>query len=311
MFSDEEVSRCEALMSQPVQPTGTDDLRRATVRRMMEATAELLAARGGTMDASTFHRWQLFSTELRGGAADLASAILAHATAQGARIAALEAKAKADEAAARANIEGWRDTAKSREAAMKRLEHHISDLERSLENVRQERDEATDKARRLREELSGHIRAGVETAEILAGPGGPLGEGIVAGAKRVASERDEALADNAALRAWVDERGHATWCVREHDETLRCTEGCAAAVILAAAHPGAALLERMKRLEEQSIRVRQEGREAGLESIAVWAENRPRGCKDRNCKACTEAVVIAHMARAIKDGRTPDEVANH
>jgi chromosome segregation ATPase len=60
------------------------------VAEIMTCAVELVAQVGGAMDGLTFERWRFFATELRGGAADLANAILAHATAQGKTVATLQ-----------------------------------------------------------------------------------------------------------------------------------------------------------------------------------------------------------------------------
>lgn len=148
MFSDDDVKRCDALMSQPVQPTGTDDHRRATVRRIMERTAELLAARGGTMPAdvlsaslrnvaSAAHTWDVHRMER--------DRLAAHISAQGSRVAMLEDTLRqddADDAAVASNI-------LRQSEHIRTLEQHISDLEKSLENARKERDGLTVEAENL------------------------------------------------------------------------------------------------------------------------------------------------------------------
>lgn len=98
--------------------------------------ADLLVARGGTMSAEELRLRLAVIAERLGPTS--ASHLGEHIIAQGARIAALEARINADAQAARANIDGWRDTAKAREAAIHRLEQHISELEKSLENARNE-----------------------------------------------------------------------------------------------------------------------------------------------------------------------------
>lgn len=187
-----------------------------------------------------------------------------------------------------ADRDEWRGRAESVLGQAEGFEQHFSSLETSLENVRRERDEAAGKAGRLGEELRAHIRAGVEAAEILAGPGGPLGEGVVAGARRVVAERDRlaaenarftslivttgaerdaALADSAALLTWVDVWGHAAWCERERDKSLHCSEQCAAIEMLGRPHPGAALLEEISTMRPTWSRLRrmaeQQGRSVG------------------------------------------------
>lgn len=62
-------------------------------------------------------------------------------------------------------------------------------------------------------------------------------------------ERDAAVADNAALVEWIDKWGHATWCEREQDKALRCSEQCNAAIV-SEPHPGAVLLEEVRGLRE-------------------------------------------------------------
>lgn len=181
-----------------------------------------------------------------------------------------------------------------REHPMRGLEQHISDLEKSLETARKERDQHQQSAETWRKRVE---QAAEALADVLPGevgrldllariqalktdlarlkPSGQVAEDEAAvrrvveygptngeweeNLSRIAAKAqgyEAAVADNAALLAWIEEWGHAAWCAREHDKTLPCTDGCKAAEVVAQPHPGAALLERMKRLEESKQALR-------------------------------------------------------
>jgi hypothetical protein len=82
-------------------------------------------------------------------------------------------------------------------------------------------------------------------------------------------------ADNAALVAWINSWGHAAFCPRTDGRSATCAAKCAAKDVLAASHPGAALLE--------EHRTEVEGLRAFCEAFAVTAEDavanaeRPKG----------------------------------
>lgn len=99
-------------------------------------------------------------------------------------------------------------------------------------------------------------------------------------------EHKAALADNAALLAWIDVWGHASWCEREHDKSLRCSEQCNASEMLSRAHPGAALLDELTAVRKECDWARKEHRKAlvrarneGLEKAAVLADNAAQGAR--------------------------------
>lgn len=140
MFSDDDVAQCDALMSQPIQPTGTDDLRRATIRRIMEKTAALLAARGGALTADAL------------SGPNLTDEVRRHVAAQGARIATLQADNE------RAVV--LRALSEER-SGVRALERHVSDLEKSLENTR-----ASENVWRKRVEAAAEALADVLPGEV-------------------------------------------------------------------------------------------------------------------------------------------------
>jgi hypothetical protein len=120
----------------------------AVVMKIATCAVELAAARGGTM--VPLEREALLDALPY---TDQREAMAGHLAAQGARIAALEARIAADALAAKANIEGWRDTAKDRAATIQSLEQHVSELEKSLENVRSDRDAALTELKATKERL--------------------------------------------------------------------------------------------------------------------------------------------------------------
>jgi septal ring factor EnvC (AmiA/AmiB activator) len=207
-WSDEEVAGgCRVLVG-PVQPDGGDDLRSATARALMTYTAELLAARGGTLSPQEFSGALAMVDE---HCADRAVAsIQAHATAQGARITALEAEKTR---LGRANEE--------LAAQVVGLQDHVSDLEKSMENARKERDEADRERARLATE-------NVRFTTLIMTTG---------------AERDAALADNAAMHDNFLTIMNLLENIGRHDDAEKVR------IYASAPHPGAALLERMKRLE--------------------------------------------------------------
>jgi tetrahydromethanopterin S-methyltransferase subunit B len=109
------------------------------------------------------------------------------------------------------------------------LEQHVSDLEKSLENAQKERDST---------ERSSAEVYGAVNAMCAARPE----EDTISAMQRVVAERDAVLADNAEMlrHLWflVDHIPHAHW----NPTPTRA--------LLEEPHPGAALRERMKRLEE-------------------------------------------------------------
>lgn len=105
--------------------------------------------------------------------------------------------------------------------------------------LEKERDEAQRKATALRDELAAYVRVTTEAAQILAGDSALLGEGLVNGARRVVSERDAAVADNAELVTKMRAAGEAI----HRGGYVDLTTG--------GEHPGAVLLERVKRLEKR------------------------------------------------------------
>lgn len=104
------------------------DLPLGVVTGIMTATAELLAARGGTMTAEEVDT-ALVRLQSQGESRS-ERALREHITAQGARIAALDAELEAER-------QKWEGASQNEAKAME----HISELEKSLENVRRERDE--------------------------------------------------------------------------------------------------------------------------------------------------------------------------
>jgi hypothetical protein len=139
MWSDEDIANgCVAF-----GPGGPSDVREH-VRSVMTFAVELAAARGGTMTAEDIAECRrLFGLPpaAKGWGDETVRDLLNHIAAQGTRVAVLEAERNTWRKAAE---EGGRD----REAVMRTqaeriaaLDQHVSDLEKSLENARTERDE--------------------------------------------------------------------------------------------------------------------------------------------------------------------------
>lgn len=120
-------------------------------------------------------------------------------------------------------------------------------------------------------------------------------------------ERDAAVADNAALTAWVNYYGHAEWCPQNHNDKLEgCHEACAAHPVFSDPHPGATLLEQHRKEVERLT--------AALADIQRKAENWGHGedcsaeddeAPDENC-ACGKAEVLEVLNP--KDGSLPGAV---
>lgn len=206
------------------------------LRAVMDRAIELLAARGGTMTADAV-RSDL--DVMHSAASSTASCNAArariedHIAAQGVRIAALEGARPEPCCARDRDHDGNCD--RHPIGTVARIEQHVSELERSLENARKERDAAlwlaerrrqdradalrvttTDglsasewvaragKAERERDEVrqmhAANVEAGarVSAAFDAAGVGGPR-DGVLTRALALLKERDAALADNAAL----------------------------------------------------------------------------------------------------------------
>jgi predicted nucleic acid-binding Zn-ribbon protein len=224
------------------------------IEAVMSSTAELLAARGGTMTAERFADLKAHAEDSPGWFAEQADELLGHMEAQGARIAALEAELAKDDVVGAAEYSRHREDvitltqrvsdleaektstnggmwkaaaqqcSEDRQGLIQRaseLEQHISDLEKSLENARKERDEAAAELRRTDN----------ETMQIVT---------------RVTDECEAVLADNAALTVELRSLFAVLW---GPDFERRPAEA-AAQRVLAKFHPGDALLKRMKRLEE-------------------------------------------------------------
>jgi hypothetical protein len=174
-----------------------------------------------------------------------------------------------------------------------RLRAVEEEMRAALAKAEQERDN-------LRAEMNAYVHVAIEAAQILAGEGGPLGEGVVAGARRVVAERDAmreclasaeasieavqmehaatreerdaAVADNAALlKLWQDtgcldlgprvEREDPSSCI-EQGWPLDGIASCTACRALGQPHPGTALLEQHKKALEHA-------RNEGLERAAA------------------------------------------
>jgi uncharacterized coiled-coil protein SlyX len=254
-----------------------------------------------------------------------------HITAQGARIAALEASAKEERKDAfrvacsrlrsiMAEHEGdtlpadyLYERIKGLEARLgedelpepltarvAQLEQHISDLEKSLENVRRERDEAYQKGRDderaiaipsgqvagMRERLGKHLMDWAPTPF--------AGQSAVAELDRLAAKAqgyEAAVADNAALVEHARSLYvHAPPATAHTDRGV--TERWDAAkdahvLLLRQSHPGAALLERMKRLEEALDEIAQEPPPhiKDAQRISETALGR-LPCQDGSCVLC-------------------------
>jgi len=245
MFNDEEAKDLRATYG----ATFAVDGMAAAVMAVARRTVELLAARSGTMTVgrvsqallATFEESEILSDELR-----------EHLAAQGARVAALEQHVSELEKSlenARQSAEVWRKRVEAAADALAdvlpgevgRLDllARIAEVKRLLDGYG--------------EELNTYIKAGVDVAKILDGEDGFLGEGIVTGAMRVVAERNEAVADNAALVVVLRD---AAGDHEKADACLWCgkvppihADRCKFDLALEDPHPGAALLERMKRLE--------------------------------------------------------------
>lgn len=214
------------------EPT-SQECQRRTSRAVAGTAAELLAARGGTMSAARIARvfnWRILASE-RGE-------ILRHITAQGARIAALEAEVVRVQGRADGLDVALGDRTKSYQQASAeagRLQQHISELEKSLARADTERDE---------------WRASAEH----------VGQALVSATR----ERDAAVADNAALLGLI-EALHQNFAGGLNGKwTPDLARSTSAARIQP--HPGAALLER-HREEVASARAA-----AWDEAIATAAE---------------------------------------
>lgn len=220
---------------------------------------ELVAARGGTM-----------TTERRREARRYADALSSHNALHDVLDAFSAQSAALAKETERADM--WMRTAQHWEKEATRLEQHISDLEKSLENARKERDEARHLVGALHgasgcEAMHTALRAeaacakeNLFTAVRERDAWRTQAEARDPAYEKALSERNEALADNAGLlKLWQD-----TGCLDlgprvEAEDPSSCIEqgwpltgvaSCAACRALGQPHPGAALLERLRRLEE-------------------------------------------------------------
>jgi hypothetical protein len=271
------------------------------VRAIMSHAAALLAARGGTMTAEQVNAaLHVLHAPLEALPGSITGKLRNHMRAQGARIAALEqALASAVPGAHLREVDaaGVRATQNGMAARISELEQHISDLEKSLENVRRERDEAYQKGRDDERAIaipSGQVAEDVATVRRGLARIGTEEVGLYDGAlHRLAAKAhgyEAAVADNAALARCRDlferlaraarkprDEQEALW--REAYDFLHDTSG---------PHPGAALLERLKRLEEALVPVA-----AGLAVTAMDQEraryalgNPPMTCENASCLRC-------------------------
>lgn len=142
---------------------------------------------------------------------------------------------------------------------------HLAAKAQGYEAVAEERDAAVSRADYLAVLSVGQTEQMDGLIEALDTP--PEGDPMDS-VRAIKQERDAAVADNAALLAWIDEWGHATWCDREHDKALRCTEQCNAGPMLQEPHPGAASLEQHRKA---LVRARNEG----LERAAEYSSHDP------------------------------------
>lgn len=106
------------------------------IKAIMSFALTLAASTGGRMTTTQIARWQNFATELRGGAADLANTILAHAAAQGASLEDLAARldsVAAEREAQSEEIVRLRERLAAAEESGRELTHRAQDAESSLE----------------------------------------------------------------------------------------------------------------------------------------------------------------------------------
>jgi hypothetical protein len=254
------------------EPTSMECQRR-TATAVATCAVELAAARGGTMTATEY----IDAMDRYREDEDQRPRVDSHFAALGARNAALEARIDADALAAKANIEGWRDTAKDRAATIQRLEQHVSDLEKSLENVRADRDAALAELKTTKERLVSCETAVDNAMRERDGFRESLGVAhsqLSDFQKESLRQRDEnatlkvdnavlldgflrmmSVFENLALEAERSGRPDAAAEHRRSAENLRR--------VSAKQHPGAALLEEHKRA---LVRARNEG----LEKAAAW-----------------------------------------
>lgn len=117
------------------------------------------------------------------------------------------------------------------------LEQHVSDLEKSLEDARKGRDDAVSHLANVTEVLVGERPVGMM-------PGTAL-----EAARALVSDRDVALADNAALLPFVQEQALVA-CEEATDTASRCggCASCEARRLVAGPHPGVSLIDEVPRL---------------------------------------------------------------
>lgn len=225
---------------------------------IMDRAVELVAARGGPMTAEELSgdlsiikdNWPTTGVALR-----------EHVSEQGARVATLEQQARKDAA----DLHGYtifvgpcvhgRDPwdrcdecgeETAIHALMKvrqKLEQHVSELEKSLESARESviREGMERDLWKKRTEGAAHMLSDVIPGEV-----GHLD--LVARITELKRQRDEALADNAAL--WSSLNSILAHVEMNADMRARCQGDFAhASWVRDTRHPGAALLERLKGLE--------------------------------------------------------------
>lgn len=174
---------------------------------------ENLAARGGTMTVGRLRR-ALADVEER-CPASLVDPIRSHIFAQGARVETAQQEVAQMDAALRVTVPEmmarltsacvWcgaeAETGLSPHALKEAVRAHVLTCPaHPLRAAERERDEATSKQEALRAELRSYFHVAVEAAQVIAGDSGMLGEGLVAGARRVVAERDAAQAEFAQLK---------------------------------------------------------------------------------------------------------------
>ena len=230
MFSDEDVEEgWKSWRGDPVASARDANPINTAMRRVMTRAVEIAAARGGTtpepvrMFVEGFRNLRFSDTEL--------AAVAAFIKTLGARVAVLEAENAT-----------YGKAVDSLTRVVEKDQQHISDLEKSLENVRKERDEAIPRTRdaERRADLSEQALREAQAAN----------GRLLSDSRHIAQQRDTALSDNAALLMFVAPLAEVACEGVGPEECGECVS-CMAKLHVAQPHPGAALLEEHRKALER------------------------------------------------------------